>query len=147
MNFLRRRKRQGQSMVEMAIVVPLFLLVIVGGIIDFGFAFYNLLTLQEHADNVAQRSADNNVTNAGAIAASATSSLPASLEASRFQVTVVNKINFTSTIAESGWRVTLSYRSRIYTPFYQTMLGLAGSPDIPLSANAFYKIPLNLVNR
>lgn len=32
-------RRNGQAIVEMALLVPFFLLVIVGGIVDFGFAF------------------------------------------------------------------------------------------------------------
>ena len=39
---MKRKKKKGQAIVEMAILFPVFLLVIVGGVVDFGFAFYNM---------------------------------------------------------------------------------------------------------
>ena len=43
-----RRSENGQAMVEMALVLPILLL-LVGGIIDFGWLFYNKLALNNAA--------------------------------------------------------------------------------------------------
>ena len=43
-----RRSEKGQAMVEMALVLPI-LLVLVGGIMDFGWLFYNQLALNNAA--------------------------------------------------------------------------------------------------
>lgn len=43
-----RRNEAGQSMVEMALVLPI-LLILVGGILDFGWLFYNQLALTNAA--------------------------------------------------------------------------------------------------
>lgn len=43
-----RRNEAGQSMVEMALVLPI-LLILVGGIMDFGWLFYNKLALTNAA--------------------------------------------------------------------------------------------------
>ena len=40
----RRRRNSGQSLVEFALVLPVFLLLL-GGIIDFGFMFYSRITV------------------------------------------------------------------------------------------------------
>ncbi|GAB1353812.1 hypothetical protein MASR1M12_25500 [Erysipelotrichia bacterium] len=44
---MKRKKNKGQAIVELALVFPFFLLIILGGIIDFGFAFYNYVTLRD----------------------------------------------------------------------------------------------------
>ena len=43
-----RRNEAGQSMVEMALVLPI-LLILIGGIVDFGWLFYNQLSLTNAA--------------------------------------------------------------------------------------------------
>ena len=43
-----RRSEKGQAMVEMALVLPILLL-LVGGIVDFGWLFYNKLALNNAA--------------------------------------------------------------------------------------------------
>ena len=43
-----RKSEAGQSMVEMALVLPILLL-LVGGIMDFGWLFYNQLALTNAA--------------------------------------------------------------------------------------------------
>ena len=65
----KRRKTKGQAIVEMAMVFPFFLLIVVGGIIDFGFAFYNYQTLQQIANDTAQWAAESlkDVNDTGAI--------------------------------------------------------------------------------
>lgn len=48
-----KKKEEGQAMVEFALVLPILLLVVCG-IIDFGWMFFNQLTLQ-NATNIAAR--------------------------------------------------------------------------------------------
>ena len=43
-----RRNEAGQAMVEMALVLPI-LLILIGGIVDFGWLFYNQLSLTNAA--------------------------------------------------------------------------------------------------
>lgn len=43
-----RRSEKGQAMVEMALVLPILILII-GGIVDFGWLFYNKLALNNAA--------------------------------------------------------------------------------------------------
>ena len=58
----RLNRKKGQSIVEMSLLFPLFLLIIVGGIVDFGFAFYNVLALQQVANDAALTGAEKNMT-------------------------------------------------------------------------------------
>lgn len=150
-----RQRRRGQAIVEMAILFPLFLLVVFGGIIDFGFAFYNLLTLQQMADDAAQWGAehttgpaDNPILNTSGINTRLTQSRPTWWVAANFTSTIGNPTPMASPFnTHFTTQITLRYNSPTYTPLYQTLLGMAGSPNIPLAAQATYKIPRNLVNR
>ena len=47
------RREKGQSMVEFAFVLPLFLLLVMG-IIDFGWLFYNYISVENSARNAAR---------------------------------------------------------------------------------------------
>ncbi|MBF0499515.1 MAG: pilus assembly protein [Candidatus Riflebacteria bacterium] len=144
---MNRKKRRGQGMVELAFLFPFFLLVIVGGIIDFGFAFYNLVTLQEIANDAAQFAAESNghsgVSDVTAIQAHVNASVPqwwGTVTASSTDIVIPG-----SNPATTCKRVLLSYPSRTYTPFYQTMLhAVAGSTAINLQAVAVYQVPTSL---
>ena len=49
----KRKKESGQAVVEFAIVLPLFLLLVMG-IIDFGWLFYNYISVENAARNAAR---------------------------------------------------------------------------------------------
>lgn len=139
----RNKRKSGQAIVEMAFLFPFFLLVIVGGIIDFGFAFYNLLSLQQIANDTAQWAAESNGIigrrNASEITQYAQSKKPA-WWSGVFTVHTPEVVT-TATNAEVI-RVAMSYESPTYTPFYQTILGaVTGSTYIKLGVFAGYQIP------
>ena len=145
--FRRRRKTKGQAIVEMAVVFPFFLLIIVGGIIDFGFAFYNYLSLQQIANDTAQWATDNYY------ASSVTTSMIANYANTRKpswwkgNFTVSPQIVKLPT-GENTVEVDLTYESPTYTPFYQTMFKAAsGNPSIRLVTKAVYKIPEFVITR
>ncbi len=131
-------KRHGQSLVELAIVFPFFLLIIIGGIIDFGFALHNAVTLQQLANDAARWGAENNCSDESIIAF-INSRKPTSFKGS-FTVRTPERIS----LATGGnlIRVALSYDSPAYTPFYKTMLQcVSGNDSIKISTLAAYKIP------
>ena len=139
------RRKKGQAIVEMALVFPFFLLIIVGGIIDFGFAMYNALTLQQIANDSAQWAADKQITETTAITNYITGKKPGWWQGKFADP------NIELVALESGGtviRIGLGYESPTYTPFYQAMLsGVKGSPSINLSALASYKILQHIYNK
>jgi Flp pilus assembly protein TadG len=135
----KQRKRKGQAIVEFAMVFPFFLLVVVGGIIDFGFAFYNYQTLQQIANDTAQWAAESlkDETNASAITEYANSLRPSWWTGS-FTVGTPTWVDLTTT--GKIINVSVAYTSPAYTPFYQTMFSATtGNKGIQLSATASYK--------
>lgn len=147
--FFRRRKKRGQAIVEMALVFPFFLLIIIGGIIDFGFAFYNFLALQQIANDTAQWAAETNGTSGhtgGAEISSFANSKKPQWWTGNFTVSPPKL----STLGTGGTTlgVGITYESPTYTPFYQTMFqATTGSSHIKLVAYAAYKIPQFVVTR
>lgn len=147
MNIRRgRTKKKGQALVELAVLFPFFLLVIVGGIIDFGFAFTNYLTLQEIANGVALYGAESNGSTGRSqseIYQYALNKKPTWWSGSYS----VQSVEFKSLFDSDGTpyravAIRLSYFSPVYTPFYQTMLGATVShAAIPLRVLATYQIP------
>lgn len=137
----RRKKSRGQAIVEMALVFPFFLLVIIGGLIDFGFAFYNFITLQQLANDTAQWAADKEVviTDTTAVDAHLTTIRPT------WWTGAFTLHPITSTDLTTGGKtinILLTYESPTYTPFYQTMFSATtGNSSIRLSAMAAYKVP------
>jgi Flp pilus assembly protein TadG len=69
----KKRRSGGQSLVEFALVLPVFLLLL-GGIIDFGFMFYSRITVINAAREGA-RSAVTSIDNPTSIPALVTSSV------------------------------------------------------------------------
>jgi hypothetical protein len=138
-------RKKGQAIVEMALVFPLFLLVIVGGIIDFGFAMYNALTLQQIANESAQWAADNLIKDSEEITNYITDKKPDWWKGD-FAEPGIQIVDL-----QSGGKVIkvgLRYGSQTYTPLYQAMLkGASGSPAITLTAMASYKYPQHLQTR
>jgi len=132
------RSRRGQSLVELAMVFPFFLLIIIGGIIDFGFALHNVITLQQLTNDAAQWGAEKNHSDEEIIAF-INSRKPTSFKGS-FTVMCPQRTK----LASGGQviKICLSYDSPAYTPFYKAMLkGTTGNDSIRISALAAYKIP------
>lgn len=140
----RKKKRKGQAIVEMALVFPFFLLIIVGGIIDFGFAFYNFLTLQQIANDTAQWAAESggvdSMPSNSEITSFANSKRP-SWWTGAFTVAPPQLKALTST-GGNVVSIILSYESPTYTPFYQVIFQAAtGASSIRLATQAAYKRP------
>lgn len=134
------KRKKGQAIVEMALLFPFFLLVIVGGIIDFGFAFYNSITLQQLANDSAQWAADNSITSNLVINNFIAERKPAWWRQDSFTVDNAEQVALPS--GGTVLRIRIKYDSPTYTPFYQTMLsGITGAPSIKLAALASYKMP------
>ncbi len=132
------KKRKGQALVELALVFPFFLLIVIGGIIDFGFAFYNNLTLQQIVNNTAKYAAYNSA-NTLQTSQYANSQKPKWWDGS-FSVYPSEPKEM-----ETGgkiYRVAISYDCPAYTPFYKIMYKATnGTQYIKLYANAAYKAP------
>lgn len=144
----RRKRKKGQALVEMAMVFPFFLLIIVGGLIDFGFAFYNYLTLQQIANDVAQWAAESN----GSIGQPESSIGPYAFSqkpswwTGNFTVHPPQTIQVSNN--ENVIKIGMTYESPTYTPFYQIIFKAgSGSTSIKLSTIAAYKIPAVVFTR
>lgn len=139
----RKKRKNGQAIVEMALVFPFFMLIIIGGLIDFGFAFYNFLTLQQIANDAAQWAAESN----GTIGETSPTAIINYANARRpgwwtGSFTVHPPKIATLTSGGTTISILVSYDSPTYTPFYQTILSAtSGNSSIKLSALAAYKIP------
>lgn len=139
------KRKKGQAIVEMALLFPFFLLVIVGGLIDFGFAFYNAITLQQIANDSAKWAADKNITSDEVINNFISGRKPDWWQGS-FRVESIEQVALPS--GGTTLRILIKYESPTYTPFYQTMLkGITGAPSINLAALASYKIPQHVYTR
>ena len=141
---LQKTFRNGQAIVEMALVFPLVLLVIVGGIIDFGFTFNNIITLQQVANDSAQFAAEGKV-NGQPPSTTDVENLVKARKPTWWAGQIQTLIT-TSTTADAGGAtvkvVTLTYVSPVYTPFYQTMVkGVSGIPGLTITARAAYQVP------
>lgn len=132
------KQRKGQAIVEFALVFPLFLLIIIGGIIDFGFAFYNHLTLQQIANSTAKYAA---YTKAGQDKVSEyANSLKPQWWKGKFTV-LASKPQDLKTGGKIH-QVSLSYGSATYTPFYSLFYKLTSENScISLYSSAAYKAP------
>jgi Flp pilus assembly protein TadG len=140
----RKRKRKGQAIVEMALVFPFFILIIVGGLIDFGFAFYNFLSLQQVANDTSQWAAES----MGNEETPTDSEIIAYANARRPQWwtgTFTVSPPQTNELTQTGGEyvsVLMTYDSPTYTPFYQVMFqAVTGDSSIRLATQAAYKIP------
>jgi len=131
-------------MVELALVFPFFLLIIVGGIIDFGFIFYNFLSLQQIANDTAQRGAEREETSTDIIEHG--NALKPSWWTGSYSVQPPEWEDLTS--GGRILKVLVTYDCPTYTPFYQTLFSAtSGNPTMKLSAMAAYKIPENIKDR
>ena len=138
--------RRGQAIVEMAVLFPFFLALIVGGIVDFGFAFTNFIKLQQIANAAAQLGAEGKGSEgltSAEISQFVLSQKP-SYWSSAPHVDAIQPV-MTSDGQAVVKVVTLSYVSPMYTPFYQTFLSAAtGAPGLKLQVRAAYQVPNNV---
>lgn len=143
-----KRRRRGQSLVELAILMPFFMLIIVGGIIDFGFAFYNMLTLQQLANDAASWAAETNGLEGqdqSSVFAYINSKKPAYWSGT---LTPGYTNNVPLDTGGKAVRVTITYENPFYTPVYQTLLQtITGNTFLTLSALAVYQVPQIVVTR
>jgi Flp pilus assembly protein TadG len=150
--------KKGQAVVEFVLLFPFFLLVIVGGIVDFGFAFYNLISLQQIANDAAQYAT---VAAAGPSGRSdadiqtfinqrkpswwqgtftVTTALTSSSTTPQIKVDTLRTADNIAPVK----RITLQYNSPMYTPFYHTLVRLAGDASgLRIQAGAAFQIPQN----
>lgn len=141
---MRLKRKSGQAIVEMAVLFPFFLLIIVGGIIDFGFAFYNFITLQQVANDAAFYAAEGNG-KAGIADQSDINSFVQERKpfwwSGELSVSSYQEVQLDGGEARVK-RVYLSFVSPMYTPFYQTMFeAVSGNAGLPLSVLAAYQVP------
>lgn len=141
-------RKKAQVLLEFALVFVFLLIIILGGIIDFGFAFYNLLSLQQLANDTAQWAAESN-SNQGQSEAEirqfALSRKP-TWWSGNFEVTQVSRLKTSdgADVIQLGLR----YSTVLYTPFYQLLSGVAtGKTHIPLNVMASYQIPQKVFSR
>lgn len=93
-NFLKKcRREDGQAMVEFALILPIFLLILCG-IIDFGWLFYNQLSLNNACREGARYAVVHTADNADTLA-------------------IINHIESTTTnvFANDGVDITVTYSS------------------------------------
>ena len=141
----KNKRKKGQAIVEMAILFPVFLLVIVGGIVDFGFAFYNMLALQQVANDSSFASAERNLSEGEKVPRFAPSPTVGWHNSGIYTVSI-STINMTD--GSNMKKVELEYNSKVYTPFYQTIVNtITGNDYLVLKTQASYKIPNNIRNR
>lgn len=138
-------RRKGQAIVEMSLLLPILLLVVVGGLIDFGFAFYNAITLHQIAEDVAREMADN-TPKGDTPSTSQAQSLVNQHKPTWWEGPLTSNIVYPVPIpgfpSSSGFRVVVTYKTPIYTPFWGGLAELiAGAPYLPLAAQATYRLP------
>ncbi|MBF0408788.1 MAG: pilus assembly protein [Candidatus Riflebacteria bacterium] len=148
---MRRKKstkKGGQFLLEFALILPFFMLIVVGGMIDFGFIFNNLLTLQEVANKAAQfgaRQAEPESTSSDSMVKYLTGSYCN-------RIVPKNWTMFSATVdirngASANYRVVevvTTYNSPVFTPFWATMVTAVSGEDtavFPLTARATYQVP------
>lgn len=158
-------KRKGQSMVELCLVLPILLMVFLGGIIDFGYAFYNFITLQQLANDAAMFASSPYVpvTTQNASGTSEIGQADADVKAfindHKPQAWVVVDAtpgrNHLRIILPSPGRtadglayvrrVTLEYRSPLFTPFWKSLAEVSAWKDgIPLTSSSVFQVPRNI---
>lgn len=143
----KSKKKRGQAIVELALLFPVFLLVIIGGIVDFGFAFYNMLALQQVANDAAQTGAEKNFSdNQLQNYINSYKAPPVGWKSSGIYNANISAITMSDGSVMK--RVSLEYNSKIYTPFYQTAIQtVTGHDYLVLRTQATYKVPKTVRNR
>lgn len=150
---IRKRVKKGQAIVEFSLLFPFFLLIVVGGIVDFGFAFFNFITLQQLTNNTAQYAATEGISDSQVkdflndrrpkwwlsdFSLQTGGGTPTG-DAPSLRITT----SLTSDGVGTVKQVELWFTSPAYTPFYQTMLSLVAAKGIRLSTLAAFQIAKN----
>lgn len=148
---MKRKKTKGQAIVELALFFPFFLMIILGGIIDFGFAFYNYISLQQVANDSVQWAAERNKISFGEVSGAVQANI-AKLGWQSTSLTIhpleYPPFPMPGEKDEKGIKLTLTYNSPVYTPFYQIMFNATlGTPYIPMKTSVTYKIPNVIIKR
>jgi hypothetical protein len=139
-------RKSGQVMVEFALLFPFFLLVVLGGIIDFGIAFHNLITLQDIVGEASRYAAEGNqgkeISDQQVL--DFVHSRKPEWWKGDFIVTPVQVIVSSDKQAEFK-KVQVIYETPMITPFYLTMFeAVSGKKTLRLVAHAAFQIPRNL---
>ena len=128
--------KNGQALVEFALVLPLFLLIIIGGIIDFGLSINNKITLQNLAGDIAKWGALNHKTNEE-INNYFISQNKSNLHC---QLSKIERIKLNN--GGNAIKIVISYENPMLTPFYQILLEkIVDKQSITIKAIAVYKEP------
>jgi len=150
-------KTRGQALVEFALIFPFFLVIVVGGMVDFGMVFYSVVTLQQMANDTAQHAVEGPPNAGGTINTSmvhqfAMDQKPQWWPNANLSDTCAKSLlepGSTALGTEDAYivTVTLRYDMQLFTPFWSTMISATtGSDKFPLVARAVYRIP-NVVRR
>lgn len=147
-------KRKGQSLVELALVLPVLVMILLGGIVDFGFAFYNFITLQQIANDAAMFASNPYITGqtlpspTGQTDDEVRTFTQAKIPPNWGTIPASDIVLQTTTKADDAYptkplyyrRVTLTYHSPLYTPFWKAVWA-----DIPLRASAVFQVPRSVL--
>jgi Flp pilus assembly protein TadG len=118
---MRIKKEDGQSMVEFALILPLLILLLCG-ILDFGWIFGNQLTLNNAGREAARYTAINYDE---AQAPTSTYNFNLADSVLRNRASLMNNANLVVTLTRNGSAITVSatYPLPILTPVLSTILG------------------------
>ncbi len=119
---LWRQREDGQAMVEFALILPIFLLILCG-IIDFGWLFYNQLTLNNACREGARYAVVNTAEDAN------TQAIINHIENSQFHVFANDGVDITVTYSapndptSGDITVNMSADISFFTPVLSTIMG------------------------
>jgi Flp pilus assembly protein TadG len=141
----RNTKPQGQAMVEMALVLPIFLIVLLG-IIDFGITLHIWSTLNQQCVQAARAASKRTYQLVGRNVFTATTHAPLANVESAFWyhrsplMATASYANITFTGVGSNLprvTVTAEYNTTLYTPLLGSMVGNSGGDGkLKISARA-----------
>lgn len=158
--------KNGQSMVELCLILPILLIVLLGGIIDFGYAFYNYIALQQLANDTAMFASSPYVPITEQNA-SGTSEIGQTDEDIKNFVKarkppLWNYVDNSSPVHNDLFvtlpapfktadglayvrRVTLDFRSPLLTPFWKAIADVSPWKEgIPLRTSSVFQVPRNI---
>ena len=127
----KNKKEEGQALVEFALILPIFLLLVVA-IIDFGWIFYNTSRMTNAAREAARIIAVDEAADIGSLKSSVRSNLTESIYVGdSVTVTIERKEN-----GGDGYPVAKAYVSGRLKP----LTGLLGDSFQNISANAYMRL-------
>ncbi len=153
-------------MVELCLVLPILIIVLLGGIIDFGYAFYNYITLQQLTNDTAMFASspyvpitEQNASGTSEIGQSDQAIIeyvkahkppmwefvgtPSPVHNNLF-VTLPAPFKTADGLANVR-RVTMDYRSPLLTPFWKSVATYSRWKEgIPLRTSSAFQVPRNI---